>query len=237
MRAKEIGWTCRLDANMRKNYPFLLLVSLLLLSCISLAQSGRGPAKTNNPKVDAPTTPSPVDEASTGVAATRNPGRSKTPLLVALSRPRRLVMLPPSNEFYAEQIARSLARQDRLSVKFEPQKVKVEDAQAMLRAKTGTYMLLLRFEEIDDRDDTKNCDVTDSKWVTSYKMDYTLLAREGRVVKKRSIQTFFSCARDVKPLFEFFVKNCVNRSRNTLDDSAIQCMTQHVLNDVDNFAR
>jgi len=141
-------------------------------------------------------------------------------------------MLPPSNQFYAEQIARSLGRQDRLTVKFEPQKVKVEDAQAMLRAKTGTYMLLLRFEEFDDRDDSKSCDVTDSKWVTSYKMDYTLLAPEGRIVKKRSIQTFFSCARHVKPLFELFVKNCVNRSRNTLDDSAIQCMTQHVLNDL-----
>jgi hypothetical protein len=146
-------------------------------------------------------------------------------------------MLPPSNQFYAEQIARSLGKQDRLDVKFEPQKVKVEDAQAMLRAKTRTYMLLLRFEEFDDRDDSKSCDVTDSKWVTSYKMDYTLLAPEGRIVKKRSIQTFFSCARDVKPLFELFVKNCVNRSRNTLDDSAIQCMTQHVLNDLYNFER
>lgn len=222
---------------MGKNCPFLLLVSLLLLSCICLAQSRRGPTKTNNPKVDGPTTPSPVDEATAGVAATKNPGRAKTPLLVALSRPRRLVMLPPSNEFYAEQIARSLARQDRLTVKFVPQKVKVEDAQAMLRAKTGTYMLLLRFEEFDDRDDSKSCGVTDSKWVTSYKMDYTLLAPEGRIVKKRSIQTFFSCARDVKPLFGLFVKNCVNRSRNTLDDSAVQCMTQHVLNDLYDFER
>lgn len=222
---------------MGKNCPFLLLVSLLLFSCICLAQSRRAPAKTNNPKVDGPTTPSPIDKATADVAATNNPGRAKTPLLVALSRPRRLVMLPPSNRFYAEQIARSLARQDRLTVKFEPQKVKVEDAQAMLRAKTGTYMLLLRFEEFDDRDDSKSCDVTDSKWVTSYKMDYTLLAPEGRIVKKRSIQTFFSCARDVKPLFELFVKNCVNRSRNTLDDSAVQCMTQQVLDDLYNFER
>jgi len=217
---------------MGKNCPILLLVSLLLLSCICLAQSRRGPAKTNNPKVDGPKTSSPTDEATADLASTNNPGRAKIPLLVALSRQRRLVMLPPSNQFYAEQIARNLGRQDRLTVKFEPQKVKVEDAQAMLRAKTGTYMLLLRFEEFDDRDDSKSCDVTDSKWVTSYKMDYTLLAPEGRIVKKRSIQTFFSCARHVKPLFELFVKNCVNRSRNTLDDSAIQCMTQHVLNDL-----
>jgi len=219
---------------MGKNCPFLLLVLLLLLSCICLAQSRRGPAKANNPKVDRPTTSSPMDQATDDVSSTNNRGRAKTPLLVALSRPRRLVMLPPSNQFYAEQIARSLARHDRLTVKFEPQKVKVEDAQAMLRAKPGTYMLLLRFEEFDDRDDSKSCDVTDSKWVTSYKMDYTLLASEGRIVKKRSIQTFFSCARDVKPLFELFVTNCVNRSRNTLDDSAIQCMTQHVLNDLYN---
>jgi len=222
---------------MGKNCPILLLVSLLLLSCICLAQSRRGPAKTNNPKVDGPKTSSPIDEPTADVASTNNPGRTKTPLLVALSRQRRLVMLPPSNEFYAEQIARSLGRQDRLTVKFEPQKVKVEDAQAMLRAKPGTYMLLLRFEEFDDRDDSKSCDVTDSKWVTSYKMDYMLLGPEGRIVKKRSIQTFFSCARDVKPLFDLFVKNCVNRSRNTLDDSAIQCMTQHVLNDLYNSER
>jgi len=215
-----------------KTCPFLLLVLLLLLSCICLGQSGRGRAKTNNPKIDGPKTSSPIDEATADVASTNNLGRAKTPLLVALSRPRRLVMLPPSNKFYAEQIARSLGRQDRLAVKFEPQKVKVEDAQAMLRAKTGTYMLLLRFEEFHDRDNSKSCDVTDSKWVTSYKMDYTLLAPEGRIVKKRSIQTVFSCARDVKPLFEFLVKNCVNRSRNTLDDSAVQCMTQHVLNDL-----
>lgn len=210
----------------------VLLVSLLLLSSICLAQSRRGPVKTNNPKGDGPATPSP---ATGGVAASKIPGGpAKTPLLVALSRPRRLVMLPSSNEFYAEQIAKSLARQDRLTVKFDPQKVKVEDAQAMLRATTGTFMLLLRFEEIDDRDDSKSCDVTDSKWVTSYKMDYTLLAPEGRVVNKRSIQTFFSCAREVKPLFDLLVKNCVNRSRNTLDDSAVQCMTQHVLNDLYN---
>ena len=222
---------------MGKNRPYLILMSLLLLSCICLAQSGRQPAKTNNPKVNGPKTSSPIDEATAGVPSTNTAGRAKIPLLVALSRQRRLVMLPPSNQFYAEQIARSLGRQDRLTVKFEPQKVKVEDAQAMLRAKPGTYMLLLRFEEFDDRDDSKSCDVTDSKWVTSYKMDYTLLAPEGRIVKKRSIQTFFSCARDVKPLFELFVKNCVNRSRNTLDDSAVQCMTQHVLNDLDNFER
>ncbi|HXQ32971.1 MAG TPA: hypothetical protein VN843_02995 [Anaerolineales bacterium] len=217
---------------MGKNCPFLLLVSLLLLSCICLAQSGRGPAKTRNPKVDRPKTSSPIDEATADIASTNNPGRAKIPLLIALSRPRRLVMLPASNQFYAEQIARSLGRQDRLTVTFEPQKIKVEDAQDMLRAKTGTYMLLLRFEEFDDRDDSKSCGVTDSKWVTSYKMDYTLLAPEGRIVKKRSIQTFFSCARNVKPFFELFVKNCVNRSRNTLDDSAIQCLTQHVLNDL-----
>jgi len=222
---------------MGKKHPFLLPVSLLLLSCICLAQSGRGPAKTNNPKVDGRKTSSPIDKATTDVASTSNTGRAKTPLLVALSRQRRLVMLPPSNEFYAEQIAKSLGKQDRLTVEFEPQKVKVEDAQAMLRAKPGTYMLLLRFEEFDDRDDSKSCDITDSKWVTSYKMDYTLLGPEGRIVKKRSIQTFFSCARDVKPLFELFVKNCVNRSRNTLDDSAIQCMTQTVLNDLYNFER
>ena len=222
---------------MGKNCPFLLLVSLLLLSCICLAQSRRGPAKTNNPKIDGRKTSSPIDEATADVASTNNPGRTKTPLLVALSRQRRLVMLPPSNEFYAEQIARSLGRQDRLTVKFEPQKIKVEDAQAMLRAKPGTYMLLLRFEEFDDRDDSKSCDVTDSKRVTSFKMDYTMLNPEGRIVKKRSIQTFFSCARDVKPLFELFVKNCVNRSRNTLNDSAIQCMTQHVLNDLYNFEK
>jgi hypothetical protein len=217
---------------MGKNCPFLLLVSLLLLSCVCLAQSRRGPAKTNDPKVDGRKTSSPIDEATADVASTNNAGRAKTPLLVALSRPRHLVMLPPSNEFYAEQIARSLGRQDRLTVKFDPQKVKVEDAQAMLRAKPGTYMLLLRFEEFDDRDNSRSCDVTDSKWVTSYKMDYVLLGPEGRIVRKRSIQTFFTCARDVKPLFELFVKNCVNRSRNTLDDSAIQCMTQSVLSDL-----
>ena len=217
---------------MGKNRPYLILVSLLLLSCFCLAQSGRQSAKTNNPKVAGPKTTSQIGESTADVPSTNNAGRPKIPLLVALSRPRRLVMLPPSNQFYAEQIAKGLGKQDRLTVEFEPQKVKVEDAQAMLRAKTQTYMLLLRFEEFDDRDDSKSCDVTDSKWVTSYKMDYTLLAPEGRILKKRSIQTFFSCARDVKPLFELFVKNCVNRSRNTLDDSAVQCMTQHVLNDL-----
>jgi len=222
---------------MGRSRHFLPLVSLLLLSFICLAQSGRQPPKTNKPKVGEPKTGSAIDEPSTVTPSTNQNGPAKIPLLVALSRQRRLVMLPPSNQFYAEQIARSLGRQDRLAVKFEPQKVKVEDAQAMLRAKTGTYMLLLRFEEFDDRDDSKSCDVTDSKWVTSYKMDYTLLAPEGRIVKKRSIQTFFSCARNVKPLFELFVKNCVNRSRNTLDDSAVQCMTQHVLNDLYNFER
>jgi hypothetical protein len=222
---------------MGKNRPYLILISLLLLSGICLAQSGRQPAKTNNPKVAGPKTASPMDEATADVPSTNNAGRPKIPLLVGLSRQRRLVMLPPANQLYAERIARSLGRQDRLSVKFEPQKLKVEDAQTMLRAKTGTYMLLLRFEEFDDRDDSKSCHVTDSNWVTSYKMDYTLLAPEGRIKKGKSIQTFFSCARDVKPLFELFVKNCVNRSRNTLDDSAVQCMTQHVLNDLYNFER
>ncbi|HKE57343.1 MAG TPA: hypothetical protein VKB46_11595 [Pyrinomonadaceae bacterium] len=222
---------------MGKNRPYLILVSLLLLSCICLAQSGRQPAKTNNPKVAEQKTSSPMDEATADVPSTNNAGRTKIPLLVALSQQRRLVMLPPSNLFYAEQIASSLRRQDRLTVEFQPRKVKVEDAPAMLRAKARTYMLLLRFEEFDDRDDSKSCAVTDSKWVTSYKMDYTLLAPEGRILKKRSIQTFFSCARDVKPLFELFVKNCVNRSRNTLDASAVQCMTQQVLNDLYSFER
>ena len=101
---------------MGKNCPFLLLVLLLLLSCICLAQSRRGPAKANNPKVDRPTTSSPMDQATDDVSSTNNRGRAKTPLLVALSRPRRLVMLPPSNQFYAEQIARSLARHDRLAI-------------------------------------------------------------------------------------------------------------------------
>src|SRR5262245_36231806 len=110
---------------MGKNCQFLLLVSLLLLSCICLAQSGRRPAKTNNPKVDGPKTSSPIDKATADVASS-NAGQAKTQLLVALSRQRRLVMLPPSNEFYAKQIARRLGRQDRLTVKFEPQKVKVE---------------------------------------------------------------------------------------------------------------
>ena len=217
---------------MGKNRPYLILVSLLLLSCICLAQSGRQPAKTNQ-KVALPGTSSPIDEATANGPSTKHAGRATIPLLVALSRQRRLVMLPPSNEFYAEQIARSLGKQDRLTVKFEPQKVKVEDAQAMLDAKPPTYILLLRFEELDDRDDSKSCDKTDSKWVTSYKMDYTLLAPEGTIVKKRSVQTFFTCARDVKPLF--WAKNCVNRSRNSLDDSAVQCMAQHVLNDLYNF--
>src|SRR5919205_3782568 len=99
---------------MGKKCRFLLLVSLLLLSCICLAQSGRRPAKTNNPKVDGPKTSSP--------ASTNNAGRAKISLVVALWRQRRLVMLPPSNQFYAEQIARSLGKQDRLTVKFEPQK-------------------------------------------------------------------------------------------------------------------
>jgi hypothetical protein len=222
---------------MGKNRTYLLLASLLLLSCICLAQSGRQLPKTNNPKVPGPKTGSSIGEASKDVSSTNRTGPAKISLLVALSRQRRLVMLPPSNQFYAEQIVRSLRTHDRLTVEFDPQKVKVEDAQAMLRAKPRTYMLLLRFEEFDDRDDSKSCDVKDPKWVTSYKMDYTLLAPEGRIVKKRNIQTFFSCARDVKPLFELFVKNCVNRSRSTLDDSAVQCMTQHVLNDLYNFER
>lgn len=221
---------------MGKNRPYLLLVLLLLLSCICLAQSGRQPAKTGNPKVDGPEMGSSIDQASMD-ASTNRTGLVKISLLVALSRQRRLVMLPDANQFYAEQIVKSLGTQDRLTVEFDPQKVRVEDAQTMLRAKQRTYMLLLRFEEFDDRDDSRSCDVTDPKWVTSYKMDYTLLAPEGRIVKKRSIQTFFSCDRNVKPLFDLFVKNCVNRSRSTLDHSAVQCMTQHVLNDLYNFER
>jgi len=86
---------------MGKNCPFLLLVSLLLLSSICLGQSGRGRAKTNNPQIDGPKTSSPIDEATADVSSTNNPARAKIPVLVALSRPRRLVMLPPSNEFYA----------------------------------------------------------------------------------------------------------------------------------------
>ncbi len=210
---------------MGKNRPYLLLIALLFLSCTCLAQSGR----------QLPKTKTSIDEVSKDAVSTNKTAPSKIPLLVALSRQRRLVMLPPANQFYAEQIVKRLEMQDRLTVLFDPQNVKVEDAQAMLRAKPQTYMLLLRFEEFDDRDDSKSCDVKDPKWVKSYKMDYTLLSREGRIVKKRSIQTFFSCARNVKPLFELFVKNCVNRSRSTLDDSAVQCMSQHVLNDLYNF--
>jgi hypothetical protein len=222
---------------MSKSRPCLLIVSLLLLSFIGLAQSGRQAPKSNKPKAAGPKTGSSIDKASTDSPVTNKTGSAKTPLLVALWRQRRLVMLPPSNQFYAEQIVNSLRKQDRLTVEFDPQKVKVEDAQARLRAKPLTYMVLLRFEEFDDRDDTRSCDVTDPKFVKSYKMDYTLLAPEGRIVKKRTIQTFFSCARDAKPLFELFVKNCVNRSRSTLDDSAVQCMTQHVLDDLYNFER
>src|SRR5262245_20831546 len=101
---------------MGKNRPHLILVSLLSLSCICLAQSGRQPARTNNPTVTGPKTSSPIDEGTAAVPSTNNAGRKKIPLLVALSHQRRLVMLPPSNEFYAKQIARSLERQDRLTV-------------------------------------------------------------------------------------------------------------------------
>lgn len=208
-----------------KNRFYLLLVILLFLSCICLAQSGRQLPKTTNPKVAGPQTKSTID------------GQAKIPLWVALSRQRRLVMLPQSNQFYAEQIVKSLKMVDGLTIEFDPQKLKVEDAQVLLRTKPGTYLLLLRFEELKDRDESKSCGATDPKWVTSYKMDYTLLAPEGRMLKRRSIQTFFSCARNVKPLFELFVKNCVNRSRSALDDSAVQCMTQHVLNDLYNLQR
>lgn len=216
---------------MAKYRPYSLLVSLLLLSCIGLGQSGRQPPKTDNSKVK---TSSTIDGVSTEGPVNKP---VKIPLWVALSRQRRLVMLPPANQFYAELIVRSLETEDRLTIDFDPRKLKLEDAQAMLRTKPKTYLLLLRFEEFDDRDDSRSCDVTDSKWVKSYKMDYTLLAPEGRVVKKRSIQTFFSCDRNVKPLFDLFVKNCVNRSRSTLDDSAVQCMTQHVLNDLYNYEK
>lgn len=211
-----------------KNRSYLIPVSVMLLSCLCLGQSGRQPAKTT-------TTEGPT--SSPNGPTTSNAARAKTRLWVALSRPRRLVMLPDSNQFYAAQIARSLASEARLDVEFDPHKVKVEDAQLMLRSKPRTYMLLLRFEEIDDRDDSRSCDVSDPKRVTSYKMDYTLLSPEGKIVKKRSIQTFFSCARNAKPLFEFLVKNCVNRSRNTLDDSATQCMAQHVYNDLFDFEK
>lgn len=217
---------------MAKYRPFLILVSLLLLSCIGLAQSGRQPPKTDNSKVKSS---SSIDGVREEAPSINQP--VKIPLWVALSRQRRLVMLPPSNQLYAERIVRSLETEDRLTIDFDPRKLKLEDAQVMLRTKPKTYMLLLRFEEFDDRDDSRSCDVRDSTWVKSFKMDYTLLAPEGRIVKKRSIQTFFSCARDVKPLFDLFVKNCVNRSRSTLDDSAVQCMTQHVLNDLYNFER
>src|SRR5262245_29711881 len=126
---------------MVKTRPYLLLISLLLLSCICLAQSRRQPPKTNNPKVAGPTS-SETNKASTEVSATNKTGLAKIPLLIALSRQRRLVMLPPSNEFYAKQIVKSLGTEDRLTVEFDPRKVKVEDAQDMLRARAGTYMLL-----------------------------------------------------------------------------------------------
>jgi hypothetical protein len=227
---------------MGRNCAQLLFVSLLLSSCIclALAQSGRARReKTNNPTVPG-TESSPAKDA--GAAPSLHPGEKASqpqiPLLVMLSRPRRLVMLPSANQTYAERIVKSLGRDHKLSVSFDPQKIKLEDAQKLGRG-IKTYTLLVRFEEFEDRDDSRSCpeDKGRRAWVTSYKMDYTLLAPETRaVIKQRSIQTFFSCDRNAKPLPGPFVKNCLNRSRQSLDEPAVQCMTQHVLTDLYYFA-
>jgi hypothetical protein len=213
---------------MGKTYAGLLFAALLFATCICLvtAQSGRAPReKTNNPGVTATDAKAPPD-----VTAVKDAGQPKIPLLVMLSRGRRLVMLPPTNEIQAERIARSLERDAHLSVRFDPRKIKLEDAQTMLRAEPRTYLLLLRFEEFDDRDNSNSCAPDSGRMVKSFKMDYTLLAPGGgRVVKPKSIQTFFSCDRNAKPLPGPFVKNCLNRSRDDLDDSAVQCMTGHVV--------
>lgn len=220
-RRKTMGRAC----------THLLLVSLLFAGCIcvALAQSGRATReKINEPGIPGIETASSVKDAS----------QSKIPLLIMLSRQRRLVMLPPSNEIHAERIARSLGRDARLSVRFDPQKIKLEEAQTMLRTGTRTYLLLLRFEEFDDRDDSNSCGSDSPRMVKSFKMDYTLLAPGGkRVLKPKSIQTFFSCNRNAKPLPGPFVKNCLNRSRDDLDDAALQCMTQHVLTELYDSAR
>ena len=227
---------------MAKAWANLLLISLLFSGCLCPvpAQSGRGTrTKTNDP--GAPRTKSSAaikDEATPNADAIKDAGQPPIPLLVMLSRNRRLVMLPDSNQNYAYRVVKSLQREDRLSPRFDPQKIKVEDAQKMLRAGMRTYLLLLRFEEFNDRDEYEKSCRSDSEGVTSYKMDYTLLAPDGgAVVKQRSIQTFFSRAAHAKPLFGLFVKNCVNTSRHSLEDSAVQCMTRHVLTDLYNFAK
>ena len=228
---------------MVRNCAPLLFVSLLLSGCIclTLAQSGRGRReKTDNPRVPGSEPPPAKDaESIPSIYPGKETGQPQIPLLVILSRPRRLVMLPPANQSYAERIAKSLGRDQKLSVSFDPQKIKLEDAQKLGRG-IKTYTLLVRFEELEDRDDSRSCpeDKGRRAWVTSYKMDYTLLAPETReVIKQRSIQTFFSCDRNAKPLPGPFVKNCLNRSRQSLDDPAVQCMTQHVLTDLYYFAR
>jgi hypothetical protein len=223
---------------MAKIWAQLLLISLLFAGCICqvAAQSGRVPRE----KPKNPGAPGTKSSAATNedASAIQNAGPSQITLLVMLSRNRRLVMLPPSNQMYADRIAKSLGRNDRLSVRFDPQKIKVEDAQKMLRAGMRTYILLLRFEEFNDRNEHKKSGRWGREGATSYKMDYTLLVPEsGAVAKQRSIQTFFSSDADARPLFELFVKNCLNTSRHSLDDSAVQCMTRHVLADLYNFAR
>src|SRR6185436_5884304 len=118
---------------MGKACAHFLFVSLLFTSwiCLVPAQSGRTPReKTNKPGVPGTKRSTPKDaEATPNVSEIKEAGKSQIPLLVMLSRQRRLVMLPPSNEAHAERIAKSLGRDQRLSVKFEPQKIKVEDAQ------------------------------------------------------------------------------------------------------------
>ena len=227
---------------MVRNCAPLLFVSLLLSGCIclTLAQSGRARReKTDNARVPgSATSPAKDAESIPSVYPGKETGQPQIPLLVMLSRPRRLVMLPSANQTYAERIAKSLRRDQKLSVSFDPQKIKLEDAQQLAHG-IKTYTLLVRFEEFEDRDDTRSCpeDKGRRAWVTSYKMDYTLLAPETRaIIKQRSIQTFFSCDRNAKPLPGPFVKNCLNRSRESLDDPAVKCMAQHVLADLYYFA-
>ena len=140
---------------MPKRWAHLLLISLLFSDCICpvSAQSGRAPReKTKNPGAPGTKSSAAINDAATpNASAIKNAGQPQIPLLVMLSRGRRLVMLPPSNQMYADMIAKSLRRNDRLSVRFDPQKIKVEDAQKMLRAGMGTYLLLLRFEEFNER--------------------------------------------------------------------------------------
>lgn len=218
---------------MRKTVSRFLCLCLLLTNSVCFIQAQSGRVRTSNKKSGSVKT----QQTSNGAKADENSNddvdaKKKTPILVLNARKRRAVDLSLNNDQLVWKIVKRLEQNDNLDVSYNPFYTKLEDAQEYIRKGNKSFVMLLRFYENYIKP-TSGTDCT-KEWTTEcaneYKLEYTLLSPEnGQVIKKGSVQTFFSLKADTKPLFQLFGYNCVNTSRYELGSLAVDCMTKFLL--------